>query len=168
MNGVIEAIFDFWSRTEVMALKRHIFAPFLTPQNGRKLPLWEPISLVWKQNLKIASMAPFLRSRATFRYPLRPWYVIDVGCKGGCHRFCCLLSLYFDQSCTYHNSSQIQSHFKFFCCIIIYIFLAFFCHQAQLSSSNRLEMKAKWIRLLKIENGGKFYFLFFSCPVLRF
>ena len=44
---------------------------------------------------------------------------------------------------TCHSSSLIQSNLKFLCCITIYIFLAFFCHQAQLSSSNRLEMRAK-------------------------
>ena len=35
-------------------------AIFLPPQKGQKLPLWEPISLVWKKNLIIAAMAPSL------------------------------------------------------------------------------------------------------------
>ena len=72
---------NFCSRTEVM-LKSRIFAPFLTPQKERKLPLWEALSPVWKRNSIIASMAPFLSSWAIYRHLICPYYGIHVGCRG--------------------------------------------------------------------------------------
>ena len=93
---------DFWSKTELMALKSGIFDPSI---RVKITPLRAYISLVWKWNLKIASMAPFLWSWATSRYPLCPWHVIDVGCKGGAidfaassHLFRSVLYIFFSLS----------------------------------------------------------------------
>jgi len=60
-----------------------VFLPQLSLlKKGRKLPLWEAISPVWKRNSIIASMAPFLSSWAIYRHLICPYYVIHVGCRG--------------------------------------------------------------------------------------
>ena len=57
------------------------------------------------------------------------------------------------------NYSETQPNFNFLYCFFIYIILAFFCRQAQHSSSNRLEMRGKRVEPLEIENVEKMRFL---------
>lgn len=52
---------------------------------------------------------------ANYRYLTCPWSVLDVGCRGeGCHRFWCLLILYFERICnSVSDEISIKHHWIF-------------------------------------------------------